>query len=73
MKFKFTIEHKSGKTWEIETEEDMDNFYRDPLYDDDTSDFTFNGMPWDVFFKSVVLPLQTEGRDFQFDGFEEND
>jgi hypothetical protein len=56
-----TIRHKSGKTWKCETKEDWFAFHNDPLYseyDDDDDDFTFDGMSWSEYFKTVVLPEQ---------------
>ena len=70
---KITIVHKGGKTWEVNTLEDMDAFYNDPLYNEsDESEFTFNGMSWKDFYKTVILPLQRTGVECKFDGFEED-
>lgn len=56
---KTTIRHTSGKTWICETVEDWHNFHNDPLYDEDNDkDFTFDGMTWRDYYKTVVEPIQ---------------
>ena len=70
---KITIVHKSGKTWEVNTLKDMDAFYNDPLYNEsDESEFTFNGMSWKDYYKTVILPLEAARFKDRFDGFEED-
>lgn len=70
------IKHKSGKTWKCETMEDWNNFHNDPLYDecDENFDstFTFDGMSWSEYYKTIIEPEQLKNDPFDSFVFEDD-